>query len=539
MKLIYLLLIILNLPFLVNAQVGHTPNEVIVQFSSPSDLRMVLYEYRNQNLSIKKQIHGLLYLLSFEEVANEDAFLKELKNNKRVGVAQFNRYVQYRVEPNDTLFDQQWALNNDGTVNGIEGADISAIEAWDISTGDTTTDGDTITLAVIDEGFKEHEDINYFINYDEIPNNEIDDDSNGYVDDRMGWNVLNDIPEHVNDSENHGTHISGIISAKTNNETGTSGICWNAKVLPISKGKTVTESLVLEGYAYALKMRKMYNESNGEKGAFVVATNSSFGIDRAMPEDYEIWCNFYDTLGKAGILSAGATANSSVNVDNVGDIPTTCPSKYFIGVTNATYDNMKHSKAGYGPVNIDLSAPGTGILSTISTGSYSKKSGTSMATPHVVGAIGLMYSSACSVFTEYSKQYPDSAALHVRNVLLRSVDVLDDLKAKVASNGRLNLFYSARNMTCDYLNIGVTNYAEKENKVFNFYPNPSSGIIQFEHLKGIEQLLIYNSIGQLTESIYINSKSHHITIKKNGLYHLKIIQSNGEHYSKSIVVIKE
>src|SRR5690606_10330895 len=108
--------------------------------------------------------------------------------------------------------------------------------------------------------------------------------------------------------------------------------------------------------------------------------------------NYPIWCGFYDDLGAHGILSAGATANANWNIDTMGDVPTACPSDYMVAVTNTTHNDTKNGGAGYGATQIDLGAPGTSILSTTPGGGYGTSTGTSMATPHVAGAIGLIIS---------------------------------------------------------------------------------------------------------------------------------------------------
>lgn len=91
------------------------------------------------------------------------------------------------------------------------------------------------------------------------------------------------------------------------------------------QGFNQSEAVALRAYGYCLKQRRVYNQTNGSKGAFVVVTSSSFGVDYGQPANYPLWCAFYDSLGNAGILSAGATANLNINIDVTGDIPTSCP----------------------------------------------------------------------------------------------------------------------------------------------------------------------------------------------------------------------
>ena len=117
------------------------------------------------------------------------------------------------------------------------------------------------------------------------------------------------------------------------------------------------EAKVIAGYDYIYQMRNMYNLSSGITGAYVVATNYSLGIDDEFGDDNPAWCNLYDLLGDVGIVSVGATTNSNSNVDEQGDLPTTCSSPYFIGVTNTDKDDLKVINAGFGQEHIYLSAP--------------------------------------------------------------------------------------------------------------------------------------------------------------------------------------
>jgi hypothetical protein len=387
-----------------------------------------------------------IYLFTFDfSKIDASSFLAEVRSHPFVKMAQFNHTFQTRSIPNDSQFDYLWNLRNTGQNNGTPGVDIHAVQAWDLATGGLTADGDTIVVAVIDVGFDvNHEDLSFWKNYKEIPDNGLDDDLNGYVDDHDGWNS-----QLASDSLpliDHGAHIAGIIGAKGNNGIGVTGVNWNVKVMAVSYGNgSGLETNAIKAYAYVLDQRKLYNQSKGTKGAFVVSTNTSFGINKGQAAAHPLWCAMYDSLGAAGILNAGATANINYNIDTIGDIPTSCSSKWLITVTNTTNKDEKDFNAGYGATTIDLGAPGTNIASTLLKNGYGYLSGTSMATPHVAGTVALMFSAACSDFIKSYKKDPAGMALLIKDSLLNAVDVIPSLNnGMTVSGGRLNLFKSVR-----------------------------------------------------------------------------------------------
>ncbi len=387
---------------------------------------------------LSKRLNIWLFEITDSKGSREEK-MSQLTNNADVRVIQNNHtnITLREAIPDDPYYGQQWAP-----------AIMSLPQAWEeFTTGGVTATGDTIVVAVIDGGADlSHEDLNFWKNTFEIPFNGIDDDGNGYIDDYDGWNAYNH-NGHVG-SNYHGTHVSGIIGAIGNNGKGVSGVNWNVKILPIG-GSSSNESIVVEAYSYALEMRARYNETNGAEGAFIVATNSSFGVDYGNPDDYPIWCSMYDEMGDVGILSCGAGPNMNVNVDVVGDVPSACPGDYLIGITNTTSQDEKYGNAGYGVNNIDIGAPGTAIYSTTPNNGYNGSTGTSMATPQVSGTIALMYAALPEEMMQACKSDPASFCLSVKYHLLNGADHLQSLEGLVASERRLNAYSAIESILYD------------------------------------------------------------------------------------------
>ena len=426
---------------------GYVEGEIIVQLDKDASLEKVLSGYQSYGLSYSGLISARfnIYLLKFNPSrTSHQAILHDIKTDKAIINAQNNHYVSIRgageTLPNDSLFYEQWSLENTGQFNGTVDADIDATDAWDLTTGGITAHGDTIVVAIIDGGSDlNHEDLDFWKNHAEIPNNNIDDDNNGYIDDYDGWNAYDhngEIPIY-----NHGVHVTGIAAAKGNNDIGVSGVGWHYKILPVA-GSSHTESVVVEALSYVYVVRERYDQTDGLEGAFVVADNCSFGVNHGQPEDYPIWEAMYDSLGEIGVLSIGATANNNWDIDEVGDVPTAFSTDYLISVTNTTRYDEKYDGAGYGDTTIDLGAPGTYIMSCRANNKYGFSSGTSMAAPHVTGVVGLLFSYADSTFLANYKNQPDVYAKYIKGYILDGVDTIDDLLGKSVSGGRLNAFNS-------------------------------------------------------------------------------------------------
>lgn len=380
-----------------------------------------------------------IYRLDFQETSEKQAqlLLNQALKHSNIKNAQLNYMSEIRATPNDPMYAEQWHHYNTGANNGVAGADIKSENAWNISKGGNTPDGDTVVVAIVDAGFcPEHLDIqaNVWYNYAEIPNNGIDDDQNGYIDDFRGWNTttLNDVIT----THTHGCGVEGTLGAVGNNNRGVSGVAWNVKMMHLISAGSDDE--IIGSYAYIFQQRRLWNVSQGRRGAFVVVSSSSFGRDARFPSSAPLWCAMYDSLGSVGVLNIAATTNRGVDVEVVGDLPSLCTSPYLVVATASTNRDARRLSAAYGRISIDLAAPGEGITTTALTGSYSSEDGTSYASPMVAGVVALAYAAPCTDWIIRAKRNPSEAALSMRTFLLRGVDTLDAFRGLMTSNGRLN-----------------------------------------------------------------------------------------------------
>jgi len=533
---IALYLFVYSLQLSAIAPVKPSPLAFIIAFDRPCDeavLKEITAFKFNQfdALNLEHTLFKALYNPALITTPQAEQLLYQLPG---VLMLQEDSRVDLRTTvPNDSMFSHQWFLNK-----------IGALQAWDLTRAGTNRRGDTIVIAVVDDGLHiHHPDFkgNIWINYADTIGNLKDDDGNGFIDDHYGWNFLannNDISDSNYYQGEHGTPVAGIIGATGNDVTGITGIMWKVKLMIVDIRDTTNmagsnfafQSDVIKAYSYVLHQRKLYNATKGQQGAFVTAINSSWGVDGKFAAQATLWCAFYDTLGKYGILTAGATSNNLVNIDITGDLPSLCQSQHLIMVNNTnSIDALAPS--GYSETNVDIAAPGQGIETTYNytklnkkNGLYGSFNGTSAATPMVTGAIGLLHAYACEKMMDLIETDPIRANLLMRRFLLEGVDVIPDLVGRNSSSGRLNIFKAMQVM--DQFCYGTLNTTTLLlNQAIVIYPNPGNGLLNLESIDEVVSVQCFDITGQQINCQILNNAID-ISQFANGVYYFKISTVN-------------
>lgn len=491
-----------------------------------------------------------LNIYSFK-VSTEDSarILDVLKKNPNIILAQ--KYIQKTIktrafEPNDPQAFQQIYLDYKPLPNGTF-LGIGAKNAWDFGFSRTTKKGDTIVIAVIDRSFdSSHIDLDFFVNRNEIPNDGIDNDNNGAIDDYIGWNALENNGNLAPSNHNvHGTAVSGIAAAITNNQIGVAGVAGHVKVLPIV-GTESTIDDIIKSYNYVLKMKKKYIETDGKQGAYIVVSNLSGGTI-GFESDEPIWCQIYDSLGAYGILSVSASENVTTNIEvGLGDLPTNCSSPYLIPITSINESNNAILQS-FGPNTIDL-ATYASSYSTIRSNQFGSISSNqnSYASPIVSGTIALMYSHFCEPILEKIKTNPKESLLSIKQMILQNSDTLPFLKNKIVSGAKLNTgkvikYVKDLESKFGFLGCNAISIIDNNQKMpFEIYWN-NNGILKFKSdYQNSYDIKVVDLLGKIIiEKAIISSDEIDLSANINGMYLVLIQDASGRKWSKKIVKLND
>lgn len=311
----------------------------------------------------------------FVEVDSKDTTCRDLI---RAGIAQECspnfEVTASSVVPSDPRFNDLWGLSS--------ALGIDAPRAWELSTGDSNA-----VVAVLDTGVDyTHEDLaaNMWTNPQEVASNGIDDDGNGYVDDVYGINAITGAaaPGNPMDDHFHGTHVAGTIGARGDNGIGVVGVNQQVKIMALkflssSGSGALGDAIRALNYLIDMKLRGDVNVR--------VVNNSWGGSGYSAPMRIAI-----ERARDAGIIFVAAAGNA--NSDN--DVLPTYPAGYDVNnVVSVLALTSAQERAGYsnfGAYTVHIAAPGSSVLSTVPGNGYATYSGTSMATPHVSGALALL-----------------------------------------------------------------------------------------------------------------------------------------------------
>jgi subtilisin family serine protease len=413
---------------------GSTPGEILVRFRETSNVsrnnvKQLKIAARAAQINVElvhlNMVDDLVEGLRLAKVPAEqqEIALAALRSRSDVSYAEPNYIWQLSSTlPNDPRFGEQWGLRS-VSPNSPDTSDINADKAWDITIGDSS-----VVVAVIDGGVDtNHQDLrdNIFLNAGEIPDNGLDDDGDGFIDDVQGWDFHHN-DNRVFDNEpgdDHATHVAGIIGARGNNGLGVSGVCWRVTLLPIKalgpNGGSVSN--IISAYGYVKTLR--------DRGINIRVVNNSYGGSaRSLAAEDAI-----NQLSQSGILFVAAAGNDHRDNRKFPNYPANYSLPNVIAVAATEEDfGIDPFYSNYGKPKVMLAAPGTDILSTLPNNSYGYASGTSMAAPFVSGAAALVVAAKPNVSPAtlkgaliYSRAQPQS---------LETEGVLDVYAAIQAAN---------------------------------------------------------------------------------------------------------
>lgn len=411
---------------------------------------------------------------------------------------------------NDPLFDDQWGYDNNGQTGGKSGADISLLEAWDIQTGNSD-----VIVAISDSGIDaDHQDLaqNMWVNTGEIPNNGIDDDNNGYIDDIHGYGFGDSTSEIIVGS--HGTHVAGIVAAVSNNNVGVAGIAGgdgSGNGVKLMSCAVYGNGATPDGFATSF----VYAADNG-----AVIAQCSWGyagdfypdfVEEAI--DYFIAEAGYDDEGNArGPMQGGLVVFSAGNLGSF-DVQFPAADPVVMAIANTDHNDEAFIGSNRGDW-IDLAAPGTAILSTFPDNTYGTQTGTSFSCPQVSGVAALIVSEFAGNITP-------------EEVRARIVDNADPLGVSYLGSGRLNAYAALQGGTTLSTETLEANTSLKP----ILLPNPVQNEFTLFNLKEVKKVMITDILGKTIIKEEVNAENENkvfnLSSLKSGMYIINYYDKNG------------
>jgi subtilisin family serine protease len=409
-------------------------NEVLVKFKKGANANGKAKALGLVNGTVKEKI-----LTKAMERAGDEGFfvvhtpaavleaVGKLKGAEDIEFAEPNYIYTLDLTSADLYYSngQLWGMYGAGTTPANQyGSNAAA--AWAAG----KTGSASVYVGVIDEGIQfDHPELSgqVWTNPYDVADG-IDNDKNGYIDDIHGWDFdANDNTIYDGGSrgsyDDHGTHVSGTIGAKSNT-SGVAGVNWNVTLIAGKflgrRGGNTANAVRAVDYFTNLKISKSLN---------IVATNNSWGGGGYSQAMYEA----ISRANNAGIMFIAAAGNGgSDGVGDNNDAIASYPSNYdlpnVIAVAAIDKSGGLAAFSNFGKTQVDIGAPGVGIISTTAFNAFSSYSGTSMATPHVTGAVAL-----------YASVKPGATVGTIRNAILSSAVATSSLTTKTVTGGRLDV----------------------------------------------------------------------------------------------------
>lgn len=393
------------------------PSEIIVKFKTNSESAKGLTSLRSIESFIDSEVlTDNISKLSLKGPLESSLVMEDILNDPTVEWAERNIVVSgdpRELTPNDPSFQKQYHHQI-----------METQESWDIL---NSSEAQEVIVAVTDDGIQlDHEDLKNILyqNPGEIADNGIDDDNNGYIDDVLGWNFSdgnNNAGVHSSHGS-HGTHVAGIIAAESNNSLGVTGIAPNVKIMPLKfyGAGGLSAAKYLKAYKYA-----------ADNGAKIITT--SYNIDGMTDsKTYREAVNYAYSKGLLVFNSAGNGRARQSKRTKLQKVILVCSTKS----KSASDADLLSNFSNYGR-GVDVCAPGDPILSTDRNGTYTTKSGTSMASPNAAAVAAMIWA-----------QNPEWSKSQVLSKLMMSTDDLEvrnpDRKRQLG-NGRVNAKKSLMN----------------------------------------------------------------------------------------------
>ncbi|MEY4668394.1 MAG: hypothetical protein RL518_1093 [Pseudomonadota bacterium] len=423
----------------------HAPNEVLLAFKKGSSLtsqQSALARVGGRpvgkplaigiNVSESPQVERLSVTLPVSQA------LEALQDHPAVAFVEPNYRLTHMADANDTYYTSGnlWGMyGNDAPMCGPTGTTNSfgsdAEEAWSLG----FVGSNDVYVGVIDEGVQvDHPDLaaNVWVNpFDPVDG--LDNDGNGYIDDVNGWDFYNrdNSVFDAADGDAHGTHVSGTIGARGGDGFGVVGVAWNTRIISTKflgpAGGYTSDAVNAINYLTDLKTRH---------GLKVVATSNSWGGGGYSSALHTAILR----AAKQGILFVAAAGNNGSNNDSIANYPSNYTTlqgtsiesaasyEAVIAVAAISSTGARASFSNYGAATVDIGAPGVSIVSSVPTNSYASYNGTSMATPHVSGAVAV-----------YAAAFPTATATQIRSAILGAAKPTSSLAGLTVTGGRLSL----------------------------------------------------------------------------------------------------